>query len=266
MYTDYAGGNVATAMPPGKIILLVAEEANGMDEGKRLEQATARMHPLWGGKLCLDFANTVEPRGGPAPVAALADALIREYLKRYLDLVAWALYAETVTEAEARRLLRQADRHPDEAEATFQRATTLREAIYRIFWAVANNQAPAADDVTTLQHEHAEATLHAAIVATGEGFQWRWETEMAALARPIWPIAWSATELLIEGDLGRIKVCPGVPGQPIACAWLFYDATKNRLRHWCSMEGCGAAAKARRQTDRRRAARRRVAPSATHQR
>jgi len=69
MYTDYAGGNVATAMPPGKIILLVAEEAIGMDEGKRLEQATARMHPLWGGKLCLDFANTVEPRGGPAPVA-----------------------------------------------------------------------------------------------------------------------------------------------------------------------------------------------------
>lgn len=78
---------------------------------------------------------------------------------------------------------------------------------------------------------------------------------MEPLARPLWPIAWSATELLTTGDPSRVKVCPGVPDAPIACAWLFYDATKNRSRHWCSMEDCGAVTKARRQTGRRRAAR-----------
>lgn len=233
-----------------------------MDESQRLQQATARMHPLWGGKLCLDFANTVEPRGGSVPGTVLVNAPIREYLTHYLDVVAWARYAQTVTADEAQQLVREADRNPAEADATFQRAIMLRETIYRIFWAVANDRSPQADDLTTLQHEHTEATLHATIVATGEGFQWRWKTTMAPLARPIWPIAWSATELLIEGERDRIKVCPGVPGQPVACAWLFYDATKNRLRHWCSMEDCGAAAKARRQTDRRRAARRRAAAPA----
>jgi len=95
----------------------------------------------------------------------------------------------------------------------------------------------------------------AAIVPTGDGYAWTWPDATAELARPLWPIARSAVELVTEGELRRVKICPGVPGDPVACAWLFYDATKNRGRHWCSMSDCGGATKARRQTGRRRAAR-----------
>ena len=66
-------------------------------------------------------------------------------------------------------------------------------------------------------------------------------------------MAWSAVELLTSEDPGRIKVCLGGDGS--SCLWLFFDATKNRIRRWCSMEDCGSSAKARRQTARRRVAR-----------
>jgi predicted RNA-binding Zn ribbon-like protein len=55
-------------------------------------------------------------------------------------------------------------------------------------------------------------------------------------------------ELLAEGPLDRMKRCAG-------CRWLFLDASKNRSRHWCSMEVCGTNAKKRRYVERRRAAR-----------
>ncbi|MCL4825828.1 MAG: CGNR zinc finger domain-containing protein [Caldilinea sp.] len=29
------------------------------------------------------------------------------------------------------------------------------------------------------------------------------------------------------------------------CGWLFFDASRNRSRRWCSMEDCGNRAKAR---------------------
>ncbi|MBV9232047.1 MAG: CGNR zinc finger domain-containing protein, partial [Chloroflexi bacterium] len=82
-----------------------------------------------------------------------------------------------------------------------------------------------------------------------------WSVEKEHLASPTWPIVQSAMQLLIEGDARRIKLCPGVPGDSVACAWLFYDESKNGSRRWCSMADCGSGAKARRLTDRRRAAR-----------
>jgi predicted RNA-binding Zn ribbon-like protein len=37
--------------------------------------------------------------------------------------------------------------------------------------------------------------------------------------------------------------------------WVFIDRSRNRSRRWCTMDSCGAYAKARRRTERRRAAR-----------
>lgn len=38
----------------------------------------------------------------------------------------------------------------------------------------------------------------------------------------------------IEGTWGRLKICAAD-----TCAWSFYDSSKNRGGHWCSMEVCG---------------------------
>lgn len=52
-------------------------------------------------------------------------------------------------------------------------------------------------------------------------------------------IAWS--ELLATGEVARLKRCA-----EHACAWVFWDVSKNRSRRWCSMRVCGNRTKARR--------------------
>jgi predicted RNA-binding Zn ribbon-like protein len=106
-----------------------------------------------------------------------------------------------------------------------------------------------------LRSEHLAAVYHSLLVKQGDRFVWQWEEGNRALDQVLWPIAQSATTLLTSEDLERIKVCPGVPGDPVLCAWLFFDTSKNRNRQWCSMADCGSIVKARRLTERRRAAR-----------
>jgi predicted RNA-binding Zn ribbon-like protein len=43
-----------------------------------------------------------------------------------------------------------------------------------------------------------------------------------------------------EGSWQRLKVC-----RNDACRWAFFDESKNRSRHWCSMAVCGSQSKAR---------------------
>ncbi len=52
-------------------------------------------------------------------------------------------------------------------------------------------------------------------------------------------VAWS--ELVLAGDAARLKRCA-----EHACAWVFWDVSKNRSRRWCSMRVCGNRNKARR--------------------
>jgi predicted RNA-binding Zn ribbon-like protein len=202
------------------------------------------MRKLYGGLLCLDFANTLEPRGA-APV--------RDWLGGYADLVAWARHAGAIDAASAERLLALGAARPAAAAASFAAAVELREATYRAFAAVAEGATPAAEDLAMLQRAYAEAMRHARLLpdpASGQ-LAWAWE-EDGALDRAWWPMARSAVELATAGPLGRVKQCR--PG----CGFLFFDASKNRIRRWCSMEECGGQTKARRQTARRRAARARA--------
>jgi predicted RNA-binding Zn ribbon-like protein len=234
--------------------LELPHQDNRPDVPVTLREAMQRMHDPWGGLLCLDFANTVEPRGGPAPDPPPGQTL-RDELRSYDDLVAWTARMDALPVETATALLISAGEDPGGAQEIFARGITLREAIYRIFWATAHEQAPDEGDLVILAREYADGAAHASLVASGEGVAWRWPEDGQNLARPIWPVAWSATELLTTGDLQRVKVCPGVPGQPVPCSWLFYDTTRSRTRRWCSMGDCGGAVKARRQSERRRAAR-----------
>jgi predicted RNA-binding Zn ribbon-like protein len=65
-------------------------------------------------------------------------------------------------------------------------------------------------------------------------------------------IAEAALDVLRTADLTRLRRCPISES---GCGWLFLDQSRNGSRRWCRMADCGTAAKARRLTERRRAAR-----------
>ncbi len=204
--------------------------------------ADAPAYPrLLGGRLCLDFANAVDPR-----LAAPA----WDPLGSYADLVGWVQHAGAIDEDEAARLRAEAARRPVEAVAVFAGAIALREALYRLFSAVATGEAPSADDLDRLADAYRAALAAARLEPGRDGYAWTWPDAGDVpdpdpdpdLAAPVWPIARSAVETLTEGEPRRIKRCLGTG----SCGWLFYDASKNASRRWCSMEGCGSQVKSRR--------------------
>ena len=210
-----------------------------LEERSEREPTNAATVGLLGGELCLDFANTVEPRLGDHR---------SDYLASYADLVRWARHAGSLSEEEARRLLLEAEDKSSEARAAWERAVALRETVYRVFSAVAEGEQPEASDLDALTAAHREALARYRVVRTASGFGWD-RIEGDELQGPLWPVALSATRLLTSGELERVKECPAGEG---GCGWLFYDASKNKSRRWCSMSDCGSRAKMRRLYARKR--------------
>jgi predicted RNA-binding Zn ribbon-like protein len=193
---------------------------------------------LSGGRLCLDFTNTVEGRSDNRP---------HEYLLSYRDLVAWSRHAGSISEREATQLAEHVVLNEAEVDTVYKRAIDLREALYRIFSEVAAKRRPAQPDLATLNGILADAMAQAEIIPVEDGFVWGWTNASGARNGLLWPVARSAAELLTASDeLQRVRECPGD-----YCDWLFLDTSKNHTRRWCSMETCGNVAKARRHYQRR---------------
>jgi predicted RNA-binding Zn ribbon-like protein len=207
------------------------------------ERPAARMN-LVGGRLCLDFVNTVggwnadTARGKYDPCAVVARA---DKLNDYFDLLAWSLHAGLFSENEAQALAREAGRREKEAAATLKRAVALRGAIYRVCAAVIYGALPRASDLDLLNQELNVANGRIRLGVREENFVWEWTDTKNALDRMLWRIADSAAEMLTTDDLTRLRRCPGED-----CGWLFLDISKNSRRQWCDMQICGNLAKVRR--------------------
>jgi predicted RNA-binding Zn ribbon-like protein len=207
------------------------------------ERPAARMN-LVGGRLCLDFVNTVggwnaEPaRGKYDPCAAVARA---DKLNDYFDLLAWSLHAGLFSENEAQALAREAGRREKEAAATLKRAVALRGAIYRVCAAVIHGALPRSSDLDLLNQELNVANGRVRLGVGQENFVWEWTDTKNALDRMLWRVADSAAEMLTTDDLTRLRGCSGED-----CGWLFLDISKNSRRQWCDMQTCGNLAKVRR--------------------
>jgi predicted RNA-binding Zn ribbon-like protein len=199
---------------------------------------------LIAGALPLDFTNTL---GGThrAPT--------HEHLQGYADLVDFVRVAGALTPAETKRLLADAERRPAAATDVLRRGVALREAIWRVFDALATGRTPQSVDLALLNREAADAFGHARVVREGETYGWGW-TDEPALERPLWPIARAAAELLTDRhSLARLRECASE-----TCEWLFIDRSRNGSRRWCDMNDCGNRAKVRRFRQRQRAPRSRA--------
>ena len=196
-----------------------------------------------GGRLCLDFVNTVGGRVGRAGKGSrdYADTVVRDKIGGFDDLTRWARLAGVLTQAEARRVARLAAAHPERAEAVLARAATFREALYRIFKSAVENWPAKAADVDVLRRELEISRSHERLIASPGAFAWNWDNQPGALDRILWAVAKSAAELLTSCDLARVRQCGGDE-----CGWMFLDASRNHRRQWCDMKDCGNRAKVRR--------------------
>ena len=190
-----------------------------------------------GGRLCLDFTNTMgDSRAHP-----------NEKLLSYGHLVAWGQQAGILTEPAARQLMKEGLRRPEDADKALRYAIELRETLYRIFSAIIDKGTPQHADLEVLNGALSRAMTHLRVSQPATGFAWEWAPDPEALDRMLWPVIQSAADVLHSGEIARVRRCGGRD-----CDWLFLDTSRNHSRRWCDMSSCGNRAKARRYYERKK--------------
>ncbi len=194
-----------------------------------------RKFELSGGALCLDFANTVLRRNQPGRT--------KDELENFARLVVFAQQTKLLTPARAELLRNLAPSSSSAARRVMLAAVTLREAIYRVFSAIAGGRPVASEDVKVLEKFAVEALKQRRLAPSGRGGHgWQWKPEEGQQPEQIiWPIALSAAQLLTSDQMRAVRECAADD-----CAWLFLDESRNRSRRWCDMKVCGNRQKARR--------------------
>ncbi|HET9225564.1 MAG TPA: ABATE domain-containing protein [Thermoanaerobaculia bacterium] len=178
-----------------------------------------------GGDPSLDFVNTVDwTEQGP----------IKERLTDYARLTRWAEGAGILSRADAERLRKAAQ--PREAKAAYKSALRLRDVLQRLY---ASGSDAAWEEFNELL---GKALRHLGVSPLGK---WEWH-DVESLESVLWPVVWSAANLLTSEEAQRIRVCAGPD-----CGWMYVDRSRNGLRRWCQMETCGTLEKSRRRADRR---------------
>jgi len=181
---------------------------------------------------CLAYANTLSWRGREAPLEELGDVG---------DLVRWVAGSARLAGDAVGEIEGGARARPAAAEALFVEAIALREAIYRIFHALARGETVAAPDLAALNRALAAAPPRRRLAPKGAGFGWQIEGAETSAAMLLAPVLWSAGDLLASDRRRRVRLCANEQ-----CLWLFLDESKAGTRRWCDMASCGNRAKARR--------------------
>lgn len=176
---------------------------------------------LWfGGRLCLDFVNTLRDRW----------AQPNETLRDLQDVQRW-LQAAKILDAEAAVV----------PAGLLDNARGLREAMDRAILAGAAGRLPDEADVTIINTAAQSAPQQAVQLAIRDSclvadYPLEGAHDVtAALA----VLAHDAIELLLSSDARRVRVCSGTH-----CALRYLDRSRAGNRRWCSMTRCGNRAKA----------------------
>lgn len=184
-----------------------------------------------GGHPALDFVNTVNFWRGDRPGA--------EYLHGYGELLSWNRLADLIGAADERVLARGGARAKSTA---LRRAIELRDALHKVFRAIAERRPPPQDALDRLNEVLRDTVRWRRLDAGRDEIRSRWDFDGAPPLAALGPVAWQAADLLEHGPLDRVKQCPDDEG----CGWVFLDTSKNRSRTWCSMKTCGNHAKVKR--------------------
>jgi predicted RNA-binding Zn ribbon-like protein len=182
--------------------------------------------------LCLSYANTLSWRGSDPPTEAL---------RTFADLLAWLDRCVGAGAGATRGIARWASRNQKAAAELFAEAIGVREAIFRIFRALAAGETVREQDFAALRAALVQAPVRRLLAHAETGYGWRLAPPEPTVPALLAPVLWSAADLMVAGERRRIRQCANEK-----CRWLFLDASKNDTRRWCDMASCGNRAKARR--------------------
>src|SRR3954447_6813337 len=146
--------------------------------------AAAPRFEFSGGRLCLDFANTLSNRSGEHA---------EDHLRAYDDLLEWGREAGLLDTELAEQVRDAAATRPADAEVVLRRGVALREAVFRIVADARQGADPAAADLAILNAELDRTLCHARVARSAGGFAWGWDEE-PALDRVLWAVARSAAD------------------------------------------------------------------------
>jgi len=181
---------------------------------------------LDGGRLCLDFVNSIHNRYAVE---------VEDYLHHPERFIDWCIRAGALHIDEHVGLPRSADRRT----ALMLEVVTLRDHLHALFAARIDDVQPPPAAVRGL-----DGWLHRAWndQMLGADGQMHWRTDALDARLPLKRIALDALDLFGDPSISRLRRCDNTT----SCGWLFLDTSKNQRRRWCAMETCGTADKMQR--------------------
>jgi predicted RNA-binding Zn ribbon-like protein len=178
-----------------------------------------------GGRVCLDFVNTIHDRFAATREDYISDA------GRYF---AWSTRVRILSNAEyARMALTAGDKH------LMSDVRKFREELYAFLLEYISGRVPSPP--ASLTRWMAEGWGGLRFDCRAQNYM-SWQSRAVDVYLPLKRIALDVLEMLQQGQRTRIRMC-AARGE---CGWLFYDVSKGGTRRWCSMETCGSIAKMRR--------------------
>jgi len=180
---------------------------------------------LDGGRLCIEFVNTIHDRFAPQ---------LEDYIatpERYLE---WAKRSGAITPEEAGGLLRFAEN----PAPLMKEVRALRDALYRLLLAQAD-RVPLPADALHLQNMWLKSARQSEMLC--ENGALIFHAERGDLRAPLKRIALDLVDTFADARSGKLKL--RLCANRESCGWLFADTSKNGRRRWCAMETCGTISK-----------------------
>jgi len=188
---------------------------------------------FFGGRVCLDFANTLDWRTSDDP---------QELIPDYTAFLGWCGRRGTLSPQAIKALELIARKKPAAAAAAQAELLSLRAEIWSICDALRRGER---GDLAFVNALLAQAPPQPPLARAGASYLHNLSGK--TLSEPLWPILWSLTAVLTSTDASRIGCC-----QADGCGWFYVDESPNRTRLWCSSEVCGNRERARRAYAKRR--------------
>lgn len=134
------------------------------------------------------------------------------------------------------------------AKATRLALGELRSVLRRCVDRAVAEESLTEDDLEALNTVLSGEPVVRRLEFSGSSYRLRLEPVRTSLRAVLGEIAKSFADMLVEGDLARIKVCENPD-----CRWVFYDRSRSRTRRWCEgASGCGNLLKVRRFRERQK--------------